>query len=83
MIDNEEICRQDFEVEKIIVYPSYNKSAPNKLHDIAIVKLTENVIFSKYTKPICLPFDETISAMAIDDEVFTVTGWGQTETSKF
>ncbi|XP_055643915.1 CLIP domain-containing serine protease B15-like [Toxorhynchites rutilus septentrionalis] len=81
VVNDDKVCRQDYGVEKVVVHPGYDKSRINKLHDIAIVKLTESVMFSKYTKPICLPFDETISAMPIDDEDFTVTGWGQTETA--
>lgn len=79
-IEEEEICRQEFGVEQITVHPDYNKDAINKLHDIAIIKLAEDVTFSKYVKPICLPFDADIAAMPIEDEEFTVTGWGQTET---
>lgn len=78
-VEDEEICRQEFKPEQIRVHPEYNKDAINKLHDIAIIKLDEDVTFSKYVKPICLPFDEQIAEMPIEDEEFTVTGWGQTE----
>lgn len=79
--DSEEICRQDYEVEEIIVHPQYNMSVRNKVHDITLLKLAKDVEFDKYVKPICLPFDETIRNMQIDSENFTVTGWGQTETA--
>ncbi|EAT33372.2 AAEL014349-PA [Aedes aegypti] len=76
--DDEKICRQEYKVEKIIVHPSYNKSVRNKVHDITLLRLAEDVQFNKYVRPICLPFDESIRDMPIDDEDFTVTGWGQT-----
>ncbi|XP_065078766.1 CLIP domain-containing serine protease B15-like [Ochlerotatus camptorhynchus] len=79
--ENEEICRQEYEVEEIIVHPEYNKTVRNKVHDITLLKLARDVQFSKYVRPICLPFDETIRNLPIDDEDFTVTGWGQTETA--
>ncbi|XP_039431833.1 CLIP domain-containing serine protease B15-like [Culex pipiens pallens] len=78
-IEEEEICRQEFGVEQITVHPDYDKDSINKQHDIAIVKLAEDVTFGKYVKPICLPFDELVAEMPIEDEEFTVTGWGQTE----
>lgn len=78
-IEEEEVCRQEFGVEQITVHPEYNKDSINKLHDIAIVKLAEDVTFGQYVKPICLPFDQAIADMPIQDEEFTVTGWGQTE----
>lgn len=79
--DDEQVCRQEYKVEKIIVHPSYNISVKSKLHDITLLRLAEDVEFSKYVRPICLPFDDTIKAMPIDDEDFTVTGWGATENS--
>lgn len=79
--ENEEICRQDYEIEDTIVHQEYNATARNKLNDITLLKLATDVEFSKYIKPICLPFDETIWNMPIDDEDFTVTGWGKTETA--
>lgn len=78
-VEEEEICRQEFGVEQITVHPDYDKDSINKQHDIAIVKLAEDVTFGKYVKPICLPFDELVAEMPIKDEEFTVTGWGQTE----
>ncbi|XP_062545259.1 CLIP domain-containing serine protease B15-like [Armigeres subalbatus] len=76
----EQICRQEYAIDKIIVHPKYNKTVPNKVHDITLLRLTEDVEFSKYVRPICLPFENAIREMPIDDEDFTVTGWGQTET---
>ncbi|XP_058455964.1 CLIP domain-containing serine protease B15-like [Malaya genurostris] len=79
-VNNEQICRKDFEVEKIIVHPNYDLKVRNKQHDITLLKLATEVVFDKYVRPICLPLDDTIGEMPIDDEDFTVTGWGQTET---
>lgn len=76
--DNEKVCRQEYKIEKIIVHPKYDKDVQNKVHDITLLRLAEDVQFGKYVRPICLPFDETIRDMPIDDEDFTVTGWGQT-----
>lgn len=79
VIEEEEICRQEFGVEQITVHPEYNKDSINKQNDIAIIKLAEDVTFSKYVKPICLPFNQDIAGLPVEDEEFTVTGWGQTE----
>ncbi|XP_058820292.1 CLIP domain-containing serine protease B15-like isoform X1 [Topomyia yanbarensis] len=80
-VNDEEICRQDFEVDKIIVHPDYDLKVRNKLHDITILKLAEEVIFDKYVRPICLPLDPTVRQLPIDQNDFTVSGWGQTETA--
>lgn len=79
IVNEEEICRKEYEVKNIVVHPDYEMDAINKQHDIAIIELKDDVSFSKYIAPICLPFDEEIIEMPIIDEEFTVTGWGQTE----
>lgn len=79
--ETEEVCRQEYEVEDVIVHPEYNKTVRNKVHDITLLKLAKDVEFSKYVQPICLPLDKTIRNMPIADKDFTVTGWGQTETA--
>lgn len=82
IINDEEVCRQDYEPANVIVHPEYDIQVRNKLHDITIIMLKEEVIFDKYVRPICLPLDPSIRELPIDREDFTVTGWGQTDTGK-
>lgn len=82
IINDEEVCRQDFEVANVTVHPNYDIQVRNKLHDITIIMLKEEVVFGKYVRPVCLPLDPSIRELPIDEEDFTVTGWGQTETGK-
>ncbi|XP_053692140.1 CLIP domain-containing serine protease B15-like [Sabethes cyaneus] len=80
IVNDEKICRRDYAIESIIVHSDYRKKDPNRMHDIALVKLVEEVTFDKYVRPICLPMDVSIQELPIDSEEFTVTGWGVTET---
>ncbi|XP_055601410.1 CLIP domain-containing serine protease B15-like [Uranotaenia lowii] len=79
-INDEDVCRQEYEIESVTVHENYDRNKMNRQHDIALIKLKEPVVFSEYVRPICVPIDDTIRALPIDDEEFTVTGWGQTET---
>lgn len=78
-VNNEEICRQDVGIDKVIVHSGYDMQGRNVVNDIALVRLSSDVEFSKFVKPICMPFDETIRNMPIEGEELTVTGWGKTE----
>ncbi|XP_053696496.1 CLIP domain-containing serine protease B15-like [Sabethes cyaneus] len=80
VVNDEKICRRDYAVESITVHYGYGKKDPNRNHDIALVKLVEEVTFDKYVQPVCLPVDTSIQELPIDSEEFTVTGWGLTET---
>uniref|UniRef100_H2YXF0 Peptidase S1 domain-containing protein n=1 Tax=Ciona savignyi TaxID=51511 RepID=H2YXF0_CIOSA len=69
-------------VEQIILHPSYN---PNTFDsDIALVKLTLKVTFSKYVRPICLVppgtrTDDTF-APSFAATVCVTVGWGFTSS---
>ncbi|XP_055539674.1 CLIP domain-containing serine protease B15-like [Wyeomyia smithii] len=72
-------CRVEYEVNELIVHPSYQRKSMDMQHDIALISTKENIKFSDYVIPICLPFDDKIRELRIDKQSFTVTGWGQTE----
>jgi len=60
-------------VAKIINHPRWN---PQTLeHDIAVIKLSEDIQFNDAVQPICLPQSNWIYA---DGGKFLVTGWGLT-----
>ncbi|KAL3278023.1 hypothetical protein HHI36_013364 [Cryptolaemus montrouzieri] len=67
--------RLDVAIIERIRYPSYDHVS--YYHDIALMKLAEDVHFDQYIRPICLNFDKNaINQMAI------ATGWGKTGTQK-
>ena len=73
---------QDFDVEKVIFHPDYNRPSVFR-NDIAIIKLDAPARFSDYVKPICLPFDheedENYVETTFKNSTVFVAGWGATE----
>ncbi|XP_049277126.1 CLIP domain-containing serine protease B15-like [Anopheles funestus] len=76
---DEVICREDYAVESIVPHPEYNMHNNARPNDICILRLATDVTFNEYILPLCLPFDLDIQNLPVADEMFTVTGWGETE----
>ncbi|XP_054003945.1 venom protease-like [Hylaeus anthracinus] len=64
----------DVEVEERIVHPDYD--VKQTLNDIAILKLKDEVTFTDYLHPVCLPLDNPLNSDRLDGEMVTVAGWG-------
>jgi hypothetical protein len=71
----------DYEVEKIIPHPLYNPKNPSKHHDLALLKLKENVKYSDFTQPICLPTKEFNKGL-VSGVAHVVCGFGKTDMCK-
>lgn len=69
-----------FGIEESSVHPLYMDSANAKLyhHDIALLRLSEEAVYTTYIKPICLPEPKADNNIGF----FMVAGWGKTETGK-
>lgn len=63
--------KNSFRISNIKIYPKYNPV--NTLNDIAILKLTKKISFSKKVSPICLPVSKNIKLL-YNKTVITV-GW--------
>ncbi|XP_001850600.2 CLIP domain-containing serine protease B15 [Culex quinquefasciatus] len=72
-------CRKEYSIEEHIIHPMFESDSLSMRHDLAMIKTETEVEFDDYVKPICLPFSNRIQELPIDGELFTVTGWGQTE----
>lgn len=70
----------DIEVVKVIIHPEYCQTSWDKHHDIAIIKLKHDAIYSDFIQPICLPR----SGMDLNSvgSNFYVAGWGKTDLCK-
>ncbi|XP_070509695.1 CLIP domain-containing serine protease B4-like [Chironomus tepperi] len=68
----------EIEIENIIVHEDYNASSRMRYNDIALIKLKENVTFSSYIKPICLPIDDFVRNMNMTGHHVEVAGFGLT-----
>ena len=60
-------------VEKVIVHPGYVGLRNYWRHDLAVLKLDRDVKFTKYIRPICLPWH----SCEADVVNCYVTGWGK------
>lgn len=63
-----------YEVEKVIIHPLYNDKESILKNNVALVKLTKRITFSKNKKPICLPNETPYNFKNL-----TVGGWGDFE----
>uniref|UniRef100_T1GM63 Peptidase S1 domain-containing protein n=1 Tax=Megaselia scalaris TaxID=36166 RepID=T1GM63_MEGSC len=72
---------KDISIEKQIKHPNHDRI--RKIHDIAILKLSESVSLSNraYINTICLPIDMDSKA-TYSQKKFLITGWGFRENSK-
>ena len=72
------ICADDpvfVAIEEQIIHEDFNRT--ERHHDIALLRLTHDVIFTNFIQPICLPSNTNINPK------LQVAGWGKTEdTSK-
>lgn len=73
---NSEICADDpitVGVEEQIAHENYQPLSQDQRYDIALLRLSYDVRFTTYIKPICLPTNSTINGRLF------VAGWGRTE----
>ncbi|XP_067298439.1 coagulation factor VII [Pseudorasbora parva] len=74
-IEEVEGTEQVVQVEQIIMHPDYvSETADN---DIALLRLSEPVIYGPYAVPICLPLRETAERELWAVSKHTVSGWGK------
>ncbi|XP_070563362.1 transmembrane protease serine 9-like [Ptychodera flava] len=69
------------DVEKIVVYPEYDRQTIDG--DVALIRLKTIVQFNEAISPICLPPVKTAEKMIEDRKAGWATGWGRTESHPF
>lgn len=62
-------------IEKVIFHPNFNN--PTYSNDIALLRLTRNVVFQPHIQPVCLPVTKALQET--DFRRVVVTGWGLSE----
>uniref|UniRef100_A0A182F2F3 CLIP domain-containing serine protease n=2 Tax=Anopheles albimanus TaxID=7167 RepID=A0A182F2F3_ANOAL len=78
--NNKTVCRDDYEVEKIVPHPEYNMKQRSRPNDICLLWLAREVVITEFLVPICLPLSSELQALPVVGEEFVVAGWGATET---
>lgn len=67
----------NIQIAESIVHEGYQPYSKNREHDIALLRLSRPVNFTKWIKPLCLPTTSTLRGLDYGVETtFTVSGWG-------
>ena len=64
----------DIDVEDIIVHKDFNPLTTR--NDIALLRLSKNVEYTRFIQPICLPVDNSVRYQNLTGMALDVTGWG-------
>ncbi|KAM7364380.1 serine protease 7 [Cochliomyia hominivorax] len=72
---NNKVLELDF--EEVIPHPQYDPKNVNRYHDIALIRLAENVNYNDFIRPVCLPLPTTKQEIRTG-AILTVAGWGRT-----
>ncbi|XP_001650899.2 melanization protease 1 [Aedes aegypti] len=73
---------QEFDLERIIPHEGFSVKNSNKVHDIALVRLSRDAQYSNFVVPVCLPEPGCVAnAKRLMDGVLVASGWGKTENS--
>lgn len=78
---NENVCNdpyRDIGVEEVIIHEQYSPQSFNQHNDIALIRMSQKVVFTDFIKPICLQVDSTPSYVG---QAVTVAGFGKTESA--
>ncbi|UJR31118.1 hypothetical protein I4U23_018626 [Adineta vaga] len=63
-------------IKRIVVYPSYYGKSTRWMHDIALLELSESLVFNSYIRSICI---SSIRDFVHVGKRTLVTGWGETQ----
>lgn len=63
--------------EEVIPYPEYDPTNQNRHHDIALIRLSQDVDYNDFIRPVCLPLPQSKQEIR-SGALLTVAGWGRT-----
>ncbi|XP_055847600.1 serine protease easter-like isoform X2 [Episyrphus balteatus] len=69
----------DVTIEKVIPHEQYVASSKSQPYDIALIRLSRNVDYTDFIRPICLPLKDILKRSTFDGSKMDVSGWGKTE----
>lgn len=62
-------------VEEVKYHLGFN---PSTFHnDVALMRMNQNVEYTNFIKPLCLPFDDVLKQFNHDGQTMTAAGWGE------
>lgn len=68
--------------EDVTPHPEYDPSNVNRYHDIALIRLAQDVDYNDFIRPVCLPLPATKQDIN-SGTILTVAGWGRTLLGKY
>lgn len=68
-------------IEAVIPHHEYNENSKNRGNDIGLIRLSSDVVYSEYIKPICLPTSVAYTRAAPNSKYISA-GWGRTLRGK-
>ncbi|XP_062551744.1 polyserase-2-like [Armigeres subalbatus] len=66
---------RDFQIECVVQHQDYNEYTG--MNNIALIRLSEGVLFEDHIQPICLPL--TTELRSVELPSYIIAGWGSTE----
>lgn len=72
----------DVPIKRLIPHEQYKPLSTKQEHDIALIRLAKTVAFTRWIRPICLPFRDELKNKNYDDIYMQVAGWGYTSSDR-
>uniref|UniRef100_A0A1B6EQ65 Peptidase S1 domain-containing protein n=1 Tax=Cuerna arida TaxID=1464854 RepID=A0A1B6EQ65_9HEMI len=69
----------EIDIEEIVMHYKYDQGSFTLKNDICLLRLSEDIEFSDYVKPICLPTSKDLMERSFVGSTLTVVGWGLLE----
>lgn len=80
----DELNAMFYDVKRIIKHPLYMDQLGNYASDIALLEITDSVVFNDFRLPVCIDWNlDDITSHLTSSSIGVVMGMGLTETDKF
>jgi len=78
--EGETLCNEapvDVPIEQKIPHEQYDPQGANQHNDIALLRLSRDVTYTTYIRPICLPSEPRLKTNDFVKQTLSVAGWGE------
>lgn len=81
---DEKFCNDppiDVAIEQKLPHENYDPQGANQHNDIALLRLSRDVPYSRSIRPICLPLFADVKSDLLINKTMSVAGWGEIHNS--
>lgn len=71
---------KEYDVERSIIHPNYTTELNNKIHDLALLKLAQNVDFNEQVQPACMLLNDTSERLLQSGKKVSIFAAGPSKT---